>query len=199
MSGTCDTGFVFYSCGNGFRGCCSEPACNLGGCPDDATQPDDDTPRTTTVKTDQVTTSQSSTTKPGSVRSGSWSTIASTAEPTAGDAGTTTQTATPSLPLLPSSTGPAASTSTSRSGGGGGSSGSLPTAAIAGICVGATVLAMFVLLIVSLRIRRHRIAKRHASTASSSIRYVDVAYAEDFMKDHPSLTGSVVHGRAELG
>ncbi|KAI1780452.1 hypothetical protein F4818DRAFT_435658 [Hypoxylon cercidicola] len=54
MSGTCDTGFVFYSCGNGFRGYSSEPACDSGGCPDDATQPDDPAPTSTTRKTDMM-------------------------------------------------------------------------------------------------------------------------------------------------
>lgn len=57
------------------------------------------------------------------------------------------------------------------------------------------MLAMFALLVVALRVRRHRIAKRHAAAASAGFHYAEPAFAENFMKDHPS----VVNGRVELG
>ncbi|KAI4869335.1 hypothetical protein F4820DRAFT_463800 [Hypoxylon rubiginosum] len=191
MSGTCDAGFVFYSCGNGFRGCCSEPACDLGGCPDDAAPPGDDPAPTSTTRRTHIGTSPTSLPTESAAASAT-----STADPTAGgSSGTAIETATPSL--LPSPSTPTDPTSTSAASQSSSSSSEagthLSTAAIAGICVGGTVLVMFALLLVSLRIRRRRIAKRHASSAG--VRYSDTAYAENFMKDHPSM----VQGRVELG
>ncbi|KAI1763436.1 hypothetical protein GGR53DRAFT_367388 [Hypoxylon sp. FL1150] len=178
MSGTCDSGFVFYSCNNGFRGCCSESACDTpDGCPDDAKQPDDPTPTSTTDDASEATPTTTSKTLKPSATMGS---IIVTPEPTTDGSRTTIQIATPPL------SSPPAQTSSPQGDADTGSP--LSTAAIAGICVGGTVLAMFILLIISLRIRRHRIAKRHASSASASADYSDAAFAEDFMRDHPSMS-----------
>ncbi|KAI1770893.1 hypothetical protein F4818DRAFT_224941 [Hypoxylon cercidicola] len=201
MSGTCETGFIFYSCGNGFRGCCSEAACDLGGCPDDSTQPDPE-PTSSTRKTDVVTLRPSTTTDvisettifdASSTQSGtvdSRSTV-STAEPTTDDPSTIIDTATPSLPSPSTPTDLASTPQSSNE-----ADSSLSTASIAGICIGGTVLTMFILLIIYLRIRRYRIAKRHAASESARIHYSDAAFAEDFMKDHPSLS-AMRHSRTD--
>ncbi|KAI6087861.1 hypothetical protein F4821DRAFT_277525 [Hypoxylon rubiginosum] len=202
MSGTCDSGFVFYSCNNGFKGCCSVSACDSpDGCPDDAMQPEDTKPTpTTTSATKQPTPSETtifvdSSTTPETVEPSSTfadSITTATPTPTLDGSVTSIEASTPSSPTDPASTSVPQSSNDAEAGP------PLSTAAIAGICVGGTVFAMFILLIISLRIRRHRIAKRHASSADAGVHYSDAAFAEDFMKDHPSIS-AMRNSRADGG
>ncbi|OTB01535.1 hypothetical protein M426DRAFT_215184 [Hypoxylon sp. CI-4A] len=148
----CSPGYVFYSCGNGFDGCCSEPACDLDTCPANALDPKQSAPSTESPSPSTTAVSPSN----------SMATITLS-------------------PPATTSTNPVAAPSHEESH-------RLPTAAIVGISIGATVLTLLLLLIAGLLIRRRRIAKRNAAIPPSAPFACEdsSSFAEKFMMDHPS-------------
>ncbi|KAI1479884.1 hypothetical protein F4774DRAFT_425589 [Daldinia eschscholtzii] len=209
--GSCDPGFVFYSCHGGFVGCCAVDACTSGGCPDDAVQPGEtpaDITITTTlnngVETQTVTvlTSMDGTSFPFisiSSDSDSSSSSSSSESPTI-STGTTI-----SPPPLSSLSAPSSSTSlletptpisTSTStpalpqnsnSSNATSTHHLSTAALIGICISSTIIFLTTAFIIGLLIRRRRIAKRMAAEPMPNSPYADEP--ERFMMDHPAWKG----------
>ncbi|KAI2621088.1 hypothetical protein GGR54DRAFT_88073 [Hypoxylon sp. NC1633] len=200
--GICPTGFDFYRCPN-FIGCCSVSACDVQGCPGDALpggnvdatstskEGEDSTlwpPPTKTTSSSKTSPSTSSTDAAGTTDP-LWPFATSTIESIT-DSTNPPFTTTPPSP--PTSSGPTVLTSmntdTSPSNNGNGEIHSISTAAIAGICVGATVVAMLTLLIAYLLVRRLCIARRMASLSASTTSpfTYDPRFAEKFMEDHPS-------------
>ncbi|KAI1657140.1 hypothetical protein F4813DRAFT_396653 [Daldinia decipiens] len=226
--GTCDPGFVFYSCQGGFVGCCAVEACSPGGCPEDAlpsnAEGGEDVTSTaspadggikTQTQTQTVTLDITST---STITSGS-SPESSATTTTTSDSATGAITPPPLPPLLPPSSSPTSPSSLSLSLSLSLSSPSptvqtdttssppppppptLSTAAIAGICISSTVFALAALLVAGLLIRRRRIAKRVAAETLPNSPYADEP--ERFMMDHPAWRGQgggagVFRGVSEL-
>ncbi|KAI2776925.1 hypothetical protein F4815DRAFT_448792 [Daldinia loculata] len=212
--GTCDPGFVFYSCRAGFVGCCAVEACNPGGCPDDAlpsnTEGGEDITSTTSPPGGETKTQTQTVTL--DITSTSTITSSSSPEPstTSSDSATGAITPPPLPPLLPPSSPPTSSSSPSLNVQTPPTSAlpqanttsptpPLSTAAIAGICVSSTIFALTALLIAGLLIRRRRIAKRVAAETLPNSPYADEP--ERFMMDHPAWRGQgqgVFRGVSEL-
>ncbi|KAI1410776.1 hypothetical protein F5Y13DRAFT_191853 [Hypoxylon sp. FL1857] len=207
--GTCDPGYTFYRCDNGFVGCCSVEACDPDGCPDEENQQITETDSTSMISSTLTPSTFTSfievfTTFPDGFTSvtdpfttdlgydsGGSSTSSTTTDPSTYSLPQTSQTSSPLSPpsLTPSSTPFPQSTAQSNT--------NIPqshneeyhrlsAAAIAGISVGSTVVGIFLFTIVFLRVRRRYIAKRMASVPSRSPFADEPRGAEKFMVDHPS-------------
>ncbi|KAI1400380.1 hypothetical protein F4819DRAFT_372786 [Hypoxylon fuscum] len=184
----CGPGLDWYDCGDLFRGCCNVPACDLGNCPLDiiSTTASTSTSTPTTDNGDDTTMplpppTDSSTTF-------TTSTISSTASTTGGSAtGTGATTPSPQSAWSFNPTNPTSTLAPPRSAG---ESAPISMSAIVGMCVGGTAVAMFVLYIAGLVVRRRLLARRMA-LISPKTNYADDAYAREFMNDHPGCRGLV--------
>ncbi|KAI1214068.1 uncharacterized protein F4807DRAFT_406528 [Annulohypoxylon truncatum] len=207
--GICEFGFQFYSCDNGFKGCCRVNACGPDQCPegqrtttsypvpyiDSSTKANTVTPSATTIFTNTEGGSNGSSTRSTATTENTsestTATIPQTSSPSSSSSpSASTSTPSPSTPYttpapptvwvpIPTSA-PQPSASNSS-----GEHPRLSATAIAGISVGGTMAVALLALIGFLLIRRHRIARRNARAPAANPFAFSSRDAEGFMADHP--------------
>jgi hypothetical protein len=149
------TGTQWYTCNNGFKGCCSENPCD-GSCPDppEIQHPFSTFSSATTVR--KTTSTSPATSATASATTSSAGTSTGTDQSTISPTSTLTE-------LTQSGTSTAESIATPSDAVVDHRVGSLSSAAVAGISVGGTLAISLVVLIAFLLLRRRRIMKRMSS------------------------------------
>ncbi|KAI0882728.1 uncharacterized protein GGS22DRAFT_195505 [Annulohypoxylon maeteangense] len=214
--GICEFGFTFYSCDNGFKGCCRVDACGPDQCPEgqrtttsypvpyidsSTTAPPDDTetpapsPSTTESSTDDGSTTfvyplPPSTTDPTSTTETTAQSTTRSSSPTSSSQTTSpTPSSTPQTTPAPPTVWIPIPTSAPQPSSSNDSHPRLSTTAIAGISVGGTVAAALLSLFGYLLIRRRCIARRNARASAANPFSFSSGAAEGFMADHPMWRG----------
>ncbi|KAI1094812.1 hypothetical protein F5B19DRAFT_415794 [Rostrohypoxylon terebratum] len=218
--GICEFGFQWYSCDNGFKGCCRINACGPDQCPEGertttsysvayidsasttssptSTNTDDTPPvPTSTTDTDGDSTSPSTTPSTSSQSSASSSSSQSSTPTTSTPSPQMSSQTAPStiwvpVPTNPAQNEPAPSVDEHPR---------LSTTAIAGISVGSTVAVALLGLITYLLVRRLFIQRRNnRASGTNPFAFASTSHdAAGFMADHPSWRGGEDVGKTGGG